>query len=102
MNFRNSVADVASVATFCWEVYKKCKHSDGELKNLAVEVSCLHSALKETTLNDLEGRLEKRDGLGTQSKRESDKMGWAMEEGIAELRQKLVSQTTLLDTFNNR
>lgn len=53
-------------------------------------------------LKELERRLEKYESLGTQSKRALDRMGWAMEGGVAELRQKLISQTTLLDVFNNR
>jgi hypothetical protein len=128
MSLGNSVGDVASSATFCWKVYKKCQHSSGEFKGFAVEVGHLHCVLKENneiishdnlsddqqtklkllkdmvldSLNELEGRLGKHKSLDTQSKRELDKMGWLMEEGVTELRQKLVSQTTLLDTFNNR
>lgn len=128
MSFGYGVGDVLSVAAICWQVYKKCKDSSGEFKDVAVEVSCLHSVLKETEevlseenldsqqqdrlkplkngvldlLKELERRLEKYESLGTQSKRALDRMGWAVEGGVAELRQKLISQTTLLDAFNNR
>jgi hypothetical protein len=128
MSFGYSVSDVLSVANTCWMVYKKCKGSSGEFKDVAVEVSCLHSVLKETEevlseenlsnqqqarlkplkdgildlLKELERRLEKYESLGTQSKRALDRIGWAMEGGVAELRQKLISQTTLLDAFKNR
>jgi hypothetical protein len=128
MSFGNSVGDVASVATFCWKVYKKCKHSGGEFKDCAVDLGSLHSVLKETeeiisreglnndqqarlkllkdvaldSLNDLERRLEEHESLSTRLKRDSEKMRWELQGSVAELRQKLVSQTTLLDEFNNR
>jgi hypothetical protein len=128
MSFGYSVGDFLSVAATCWQVYKKCKDSSGEFKDMAVEVSCLHSVLKETeevlseenlsdqqqarlkplkdgvldVLKELERRLKKYESLGTQSRRALDRMGWAREGGVVELRQKLISQTTLLDAFNNR
>jgi hypothetical protein len=108
--------------------YKKCKDASGEFKEVAVEVSCLHSVLKETkeimseqslsneqrarldplkdgvvdVLNELERRLDKYQSLGTQSKRALDRIGWAIEGGVGEIRQRLISQTTLLDAFINR
>ena len=128
MSFGYGVSDVVNAPAVCWKVYKKCKDSSGEFKDVSVELSCLYSVMKESEevlsaqklsiqqqarlqplrdgifdlLNELERRLEKYESLGTQSKRTLDRMGWAIEDGVAELRLKLISQTTLLDAFNNR
>ncbi len=128
MSFGYSVTDFVTAITVCWNIYKKCKLASGEFKEVAAEVSCLHSVLKETeevlsernlsyeqntklnplkdgimaVLKELELRLDKYESLGTQSKRTLDRMGWAMEGGVAEIRLKLISQTTLLDSFNNK
>jgi hypothetical protein len=128
MSFGYSVGDFVSIAAICWQVYKKCKDSSGEFRDVAIELSCLHSVLKETEevlseqnlstverarlqplkdgvlylVKELERRLQKYESLGTQSKRTMDRMGWATEGGVGELRQRLISQATMLDAFNNR
>jgi hypothetical protein len=128
MSFGYSVGDFLAVTAICWQAYKKCKDSTGEFREVAVEVCCLHNVLKETEeilseqnlsekerarlqplkdgvldlLKELERRLQKYESLGTQSMRTMDRIGWAMEGGVAGLTQRLISQTTLLDAFNNR
>ena len=128
MSFGIRVGDGSTVEAFCWKVYKKCEHSTGEFKEVSVDVCYLHSFLKETeeilssqslsnnkqsrlklfkdglldSLNDLERQLEKHESSYTHSKPELDGKGSPVEGGVAELRQKLISQTASLDAFNNR
>lgn len=108
-------------------MYKRCKESSGEFKHLTTEVSCLHSILKEALrllseqtldgdqllrldplkqgtldlVQELETRLNRYESLGTQSRRTLDRLGWAMDGGVQPLRQRLISQTTMLETFIN-
>jgi GTPase involved in cell partitioning and DNA repair len=114
------------VGQFCWKIYKKCKDSSEDFKNLSNEVGSFHNILKETeellseqklgpaqeaklevlkegsenVLKDLEKLLVKYESLGTSSQRTWDRMGFGNQD-MTTLRLRLISQTTLLDAFNN-
>jgi hypothetical protein len=122
-----SPGDFVALGTLCWYLYKQCKESPGEFKQLTTDVSCLHSILKEaeellseqtldraqltrlepikqgTTdlIEELETKLNRYESLGTQARRTLDRLGWAMDGGIESLRQRIISQTTLLEAFIN-
>ncbi|MCJ1244035.1 hypothetical protein MMC30_001232 [Trapelia coarctata] len=51
-------------------------------------------------LHDLDALLKKYESLGTKSQRTWDRVGFGMQD-VTNLRLKLISQTTLLDAFNN-
>jgi len=113
MSFGCSVGDIISVSALAWKVFKACKESSEEFKNLLSEVASLHLVLKETeelvaengsslrgdqgsqllhiaggchkVLNEVEGLLEKYESLGTKSQRTWDRMKWGV-EGIANVR----------------
>ena len=126
MTFGYSVGDFLTVGQLCWKVYRKCKDSPGNYKELLSEVGSLHMAIKETeelvsqqqisaeqktkldssrtgcedVLQDLDKLLSKYESLGTKSQRTFDRMGFGMQD-INSIRMRLVSNVTLLDTFNN-
>src|SRR5271155_3973643 len=127
MNFGFSVGDFISVSAFCWNVYKKCKGASDDFNAISSEVGSLHNVLKETeevlseqnlspeqqirlqdiaegckgVLEDMDTLLVKYESLGTNSKRTWDRMGWGL-QNMTDLRLRIISQTTLLDAFNNR
>ncbi len=126
MSFGFGVTDFLTVGQFCWTVYKKCKDSSGNYKQLANEVGALHNVIKETeellsqqeldsqeekklelsrsgchsVLQDLNDLLAKYDSLGTKSQRTFDRMGFGMED-MNSIRTRLISNVALLDAFNN-
>ena len=126
MSFGLSISDFITVATVCWKVYKECKESIGEFKNISAEVGGLYTVLKEVeellseqklnskgesrlvvlitdchdVIKDVEKRLNKYKSLGTKSSRTWDRLRWGIND-INDLRLRLISQTTLLDAFNN-
>lgn len=126
MSFGFSLSDFITVPTFAWNVYKACKDSSDDFKNISTEVVSLHIVLKETaeflsqdTLNkdqetrltslgrgcydvlkDLDDLLQRYNSLGTKSQRTWDRMRWGLEP-ISDLRERLISNTTLLTAFNN-
>lgn len=126
MSFGFSVGDFVAVAQLCWGLYRKCKDSTGNYQQLSYEVGALHNAIKETeelltqqdltakekgklqesrvgceaVLRDLDKLLAKYKSLGTQSQRTRDRMGLGSQE-INSIRIRLISNVTLLDTFNN-
>ncbi len=126
MSFGFSVGDFVAVGNLCWTVYKRCKDSSGNYKELSNEVGALHNVIKETEellsqqqlspeqkskldlsrsgcegiLQDLDKLLAKYEGLGTKSQRTFDRMGFGM-QNMNSIRTRLISNVTLLDTFNN-
>ena len=126
MSFGCSVADFLAVGQLCWKVYKKCKDSPGNYLDLAREVGALHNVVKETeellsqqalttkeknklltcrqgcesVLKDLNGLLVKYESLGTNARRTFDRMGFGL-QNMNGIRLRLISNTSLLDAFNN-
>ena len=125
MSFGVGIGDIISVSTLAWKLFKSCKDAPGEFKNVASEVVSLHVVLKETeeliaegnlsthqatqlqhltdgcqnVLQDLTGLLKKYQSLGTKSQRTWDRLKWGS-EGIANVRTKLISNTTMLSAYN--
>ena len=125
MSFGVGIGDVVSISTLAWKLFKSCKDASGDFKNLAGEVVSLHVVLKETeelvaendlssrqnsqlqhladgcqeVLQDLEDLIRKYQSLGTKTQRTWDRMKWGS-EGIANLRSRLISNTTMLSAYN--
>ena len=126
MSFGFSVGDFITVGGLCWKLYKKCKDSPGNYKQLTSEVGALHNVMKETeellsqqnlsvqqkeklrvatagcedVLQDLDELLAKYGSMGTKSQRTFDRLGFGTED-IDGIRTRLISNVTLLDAFNN-
>jgi hypothetical protein len=126
MSFGYGVGDVMAVATLAWNIYRVCKDSPNDFRNVSNEVLSLHLVLKETdeliaevikddadaasrlhematgcksVLDELQGLLDKYQSMGTQTKRTWDRLQWGLED-IATIRSRLVSHTGLLTAFN--
>ena len=126
MSFGFGVSDFLTLGQFCWTIWKRCKDASEDFKNLSSEVASFHIVLKETeellskqtpsleqearlevlkkgsenVLEDLDKLLVKYESLATTSQRTWDRMGFGNQD-ITALRSRLISQTTLLDAFNN-
>lgn len=126
MSFGFAVGDFVAVGQLCWKVYKKCKGSPGNYRELSIEVGNLHNVIKETeellsqqqltskqkdklqasragcheVLEDLNQLLAKYESLGTSSQRTFDRLGYGMQD-MNSIRLRLISNVTLLDAFNN-
>lgn len=126
MSFGFSVGDFLAVGQLSWKVYKKCKESPGSYVELSNEVGALHNVMKEIeelfsqqdltpqqenrllacqrgcedVLNDLDRLLVKYESLGTNSRRTFDRMGFAAQD-MTGIREKLISNVSMLDAFNN-
>ena len=126
MSFGFGVGDFLAVGRLSWSVYKKCKDSPGNYKELSSEVGALHNVINETeellsqqdltakqkdklnvsrvgcedVLKDLDKLLAKYESLGTKSQRTFDRMGYGLQD-INGIRIRLTSNVTLLDAFNN-
>lgn len=124
MSFAFSVSGFVALGQLAWTIYKACRDAPGSFKNISQEVLSFHIVLKElgeaysdvtlsaakqsrlesvgdgcrTVLKDLQRRLDKYNSLGTQSKRTWDRIGWGSDD-IAELRFRLISNTSLLTAF---
>lgn len=124
MSFGYSVGDFIAVGHLAWSVYKSCKEAPESFGNISVEVLSLHAVLKEVeelledqplsaskknslatitsgcqdVLKDLQRLTKKYESLGTKSKRTWDRMRWGSND-IAELRQRLTSNTVMLTAF---
>jgi hypothetical protein len=126
MNAGYGVGDVIAVSTFAWSVYKSCKDAPQQFHEISGEVSRLHIILKETgevltdlnedlkpskeaqlrelmtgcqeVLTDLEELLSKFRSLGSRSRRTFDRLRWSQGD-VMTLRDRIVSNTTLLGTF---
>lgn len=116
--------DIVAVGTLAWNVYKSCKDAPDSFKDISNEVLSLHAVLKEadetifksplppqsqarlktiyegcqSVLSDLQALVDKYENLGTQSKWTWDRMKWGT-ENVAEIRSRLVSNTTFLTAY---
>ena len=125
MSFGFSVGDFVAVGAFAWRVYRLCRESSDDFKDLSAEVASLHIVLKEIeehlsernlsaeqktqlselgknchdVLENLTALLDKYESLGTQAQRAWDRMRWGLEDIIA-VRSRLVNNTALLTAFN--
>ena len=126
MSFGFSVGDFIAVGQLCWKTYKRCKDSAGIYDELSGEVSGLFAVIKETEelleqqeltdaqkrkllscqkscktlLEDLNALLSKYRGLGTKSRRTFDRLGFGNQDFIG-IRQRVITNVTILDAFNN-
>ena len=127
MSFGCGVGDIVGVSALAWKVFKACKESSEDFKNLSSEVASLHLVLKETeelvaengsglrgeqglqlrhvadgcdrVLKEVEGLLKKYESLGTKSQRTWDRMKWGA-EGISNVRTRLISNISMLSAYN--
>lgn len=125
MSFGFSAGDLISISALAWKVFKSCKEASDSFKNVSSEVVSMHVVLKETedivaegdlgrertiqlqhvadgcqaVLKDLDQLLDRYKSLGTKSQRTWDRMKWG-HENISEIRSRLISNTTLLSTYN--
>ena len=126
MSFGFAVGDFIAVGALCWKVYTRVKDSPGKYAELASEVLSLYAVIKETgddfshqsltrderakmkpcqrgceeVLHDLDKLLSKYESLGTKSQRNLDRVGFGMQDMNA-IRSRLISNVTMLNTFNN-
>ena len=126
MSFGFSVSDFLAVGQLSWKVYRRCKDSPGNYKELSAEVGALHNVIKETeellsqqgltpqqetrllacqqgcedTLTKFDGLLIKYESLGTKSSRTFDRMGFG-KQNMSEIRLRPISNVSMLDAFNN-
>jgi len=121
----NSVGDFLGVAKLAWTVYNGYKDAPGDFQNLSDEIKSLHNIVNSdiltaknltseeqerlreilqgcsNVLKDLDNLLTKYKRLGSpegSSLRALDRARWGQED-IVELRARLISNTTLLNTF---
>ena len=125
MSFGFSVGDLISISALAWKVFKSCKDASDDFKNVSGEVVSMHVVLKETeelvaesdldkdrtsqlqhlvdgcqnVLEELEQLLGRYRSLGTKSQRTWDRLKWG-HENIANIRSRLVSNTTMLSAYN--
>ena len=126
MSFGFGVGDFLVVGELCWKLYKRCKDSPGNYKELSSEVGSLHNVMQETeellsrqdltarekeklrlatvgcqdVLKELDELLAKYAKMGTKSQRTFDRLGFGLKD-VDCIRTRLVSNVTLLDAFNN-
>ena len=126
MSFGFGVGDIVTISALAWKVFKSCKDASEDFKNLSGEVVSLHVVLKETedlvsehemnrdqatqlkhlaagcqkVLEDLEQLLTKYQSLGSKSQRTWDRLKWG-KEGIADVRARLTSTTSMLSTYSS-
>jgi hypothetical protein len=126
MSFGYSVGDFVALGQLAWTIYKSCKDAPESFINISKEVLSLHAVLKEVedllseqdqhhpemrldslatitegchdVLRDLQVLTRKYESLGWRSKRSWDRLRWGSND-IAELRQRLTSNTVMLTAF---
>lgn len=127
MSIGVGAGDFIAIPTFCWKVYKKCKDSTSDFRNISNEVGSLHNVLLETRemlseqtlspqqqtrfsvavagctglLDEVQKLLDRYESLGTQSRRTIDRMGWSL-HNTTDLRLRIIAQANFLEAFNNR
>lgn len=125
MSYGFGVSDFITVPTFAWKVYRACKDSSDDFKNLESEFESMHLAFQVSTnilnrhklepdqkrqllklgeqchkvIKDLEELVERYESLGTQRQRKRDRLQWGLEE-ISTIRQRLISSNGALVSFN--
>jgi hypothetical protein len=108
MSFGFSIGDLVSLLGLAWRVYKSCKDSFDEFKNISSEVAGLHIVLLETkdfvtehgeildasredrlahlakscsnVLIDREAMLSRYKSLGSKTQRTWDRLRWGKED----------------------
>lgn len=127
MSFGVGVGDIILLGTLTWKLYKNCKESSAEFNRMSGEVASLHVVIKETeeyvaetqglspsrdarltilidgckeVLAELESLLNTYESLGTQAQRSWDRVRWGLEE-LADVRSRIISNTSLLTAFNS-
>lgn len=128
MSFGVGIGDLIQISTISWNLYKGCRESSDEFRRISHEVASLHVVVKETeeylsetkglsptrdqrlavlvegtkeVLQDLKKLLDNYESLGTQAQRAWDRMRWGLED-LAEVRSRIISNTTLLTAFNSQ
>lgn len=128
MSFGVGAGDLIAITTLAWNLYKSCRESSEEFKRISQEVASLHVVLKETeeyleetkgkslsptrgerlltlvkgcqgVLEDLKTLVDKYESLGTPQQRAWDRAKWGL-ENLADLRDRIMSNATLLSAFN--
>lgn len=127
MSFGVGIGDIILLGTLTWKLYKNCKESSAEFNRISSEVASLHVVIKETeeyvseteglspsrdarltilidgckeVLTELESLLNNYESLGTQAQRSWDRVRWGLEE-LADVRSRIISNTSLLTAFNS-
>ena len=121
MSFGLSASDFIALPSFAWQVYKSCRDSSGDFRELSSEVASLHAVLCEVNalvgqyslreesiervglvlkgcrdvLKNIETQLARYKSLGTDKKRMRDRARWAMET-VGDARIRLLSHTAML------
>ena len=127
MSFGYGVSDIITTSALAWQIYRTCKDSSDDFKNISSEVASLHVVLKEVedslssqslnggqeaqliilndgcsdVLKDLDKLLKKYHSLGTKSQRTWDRMKWDLEDTQA-IRERLTSNVTMFNAFNTK
>jgi len=126
MSYGFSIGDFITVPQYAWNVYKACRDSSSDFKELSNEVKSLHTVLSNSTsitsrgalsvenaealsalqkncfdvLTGIQTQLDKYKSLGTRKKRLRDRLRWAA-ESVSDVRMRLISNTTELAAFNS-
>ena len=122
--FGVGVGDFITVTTLAWNLWKSCSAAPTSFGNICDEVLALHVVLKQieenlpsltsvekdqlnmvtrgcaNTLKDLQNLIKKYESLGTSTRRTWDRLNWGR-ENVTDLRVRLMSNITLLNTFWN-
>ncbi|KAJ7938200.1 hypothetical protein B0H13DRAFT_1851657 [Mycena leptocephala] len=121
------VGDIVLVTTLTWKLYKSCKESSEDFRRMSTELMSLHAVLGETrdyleehgeelvdsrkyrlsilmhgcqsSLEDLGALYRRYESLSTQAQRSWDRVRFGLKD-LSDVRQRLVSSTTLLTSFN--
>ncbi|KAJ6473595.1 hypothetical protein C8R47DRAFT_987232 [Mycena vitilis] len=127
MSFGIGLGDILLVTTLAWKLYKNCKDSSEDFRRMSTELMSLHAVLSETrdyleahgddledsrkyrlsilmggcqsSLEDLDALYRRYDSLSTQAQRSWDRVRFGLKD-LSDVRQHLVSSTTLLTSFN--
>lgn len=114
-------SSIISACNLCYQIYDRCKSSQGEFKDLSNQARSLRVILKNIEkqnltaenlaslkviveplvekLNTASMRLRKYSSLGSGSSRISDQIGWALGGGSVEIRRSLSEQVQELTLF---
>ncbi|KAJ6557866.1 hypothetical protein B0H19DRAFT_1148822 [Mycena capillaripes] len=128
MSFGMGLGDIVLVTTLTWKLYKSCKESSEDFRRLSTELGSLHVVLSEARdyleehgedladsrknrlimlmegcqgpLDELEALYQRYESLSTQAQRSWDRMRFGLKD-LSDVRQRLVTHTTMLTTFNS-
>nr|GAT60855.1 predicted protein [Mycena chlorophos] len=127
MSFGIGLGDIALLVNLSWSLYKKVKDSSEDFRQMTNEVMSLNAIVSEMKefmeqegddlepwrrdrlnhlieccmepLRELEQLYDKYDSLDTRSQRTWDRLHFGL-KNLAPIRQRLVSSTTMLGSFN--